>query len=130
VEALNNLFELSWAMAHAKLTVLGFTHPGLEELAIGELKVLCRPIRAGSDEPGVVRATVIKPEQAVQLCYGTRIFEKVVLELARLPFQTFPATNDAEQFLSQLVRKAGISGWLSGRTFRVSCIKSLFEKRD
>ena len=116
-------------MAHAKLTVLGFTHPGLEELAIDELKVLCRPIRAGSDEPGVVRATVIKPEQVIQLCYGTRIFERVVLELARVPFQEIPVTKDAEQFLSHLVKKANISKWLSGRTFRVSYIKS-FAQHD
>ncbi|MCK4714482.1 MAG: hypothetical protein KAT35_02830, partial [Candidatus Aenigmarchaeota archaeon] len=75
------------------------------------------------------RATVIKPEQVVQLCYGTRLFEKVVLELSRVQFQAIPTTNDAEQLLSHLVKKAGVSKWVSGRTFRVSCIKS-FAQHD
>lgn len=112
-------------MASGTWTVLCLTHPGLEGLAIEEIKALCTPLTAGSDEPGVVAAALNKPEDVVRLCYGTRLFESVVLELARAEFPK----KDAEALLSGLVKRSGISTWLSGRTFKVSCIKS-FSQQD
>lgn len=105
--------------------MLCFTCPGLEGLALDEIKALCTPLTAGSDEPGVVAATLAKPEHAVRLCYGTRLFESVVLELARAEFPE----KDPEAFLSGLVKRSGISTWLSGRSFKVSCTKS-FSQQD
>lgn len=112
-------------MASGTWTVLCLTHPGLEGLAIEEIKALCTLSEANSDEPGVVAAALSKPEDVVRLCYGTRLFESVVLELARAEFPE----KDAEALLSGLVKRSGISAWLSGRTFKVSCIKS-FSQQD
>ncbi len=105
-----------------KLSLLCFTHPGLGELALSEVKGLCRGSKPSIQEQGIIAVELPKPQDVVAVCYGSRLFERVVLELCRQDLEDF-----SQQYLAilhKLVEKANLSSWLSGKTFKVSCIRS------
>lgn len=94
-------------------TVLLLTHEGIEELASEECRALCK----GSPEiaaPGILRVAASEKELA-RLCYGTRLAERVLLELSASP------TQDIRTMLAGV--PADVGTWLKGRSFKVSCIK-------
>src|SRR3972149_372486 len=90
--------------------VLLLTHEGIEELASEECRALCK----GSRElaaPAPPRAPPSEKELA-RLCYGTRLAERVLLELSASP------TQDIRTMLAGV--PADVGTWLKGRNLQDS----------